>query len=240
MVIIPIVIFKERHKMKSYRIHMIRHGITQGNIDGQYVGSTDLPLCGQGIDMINELKETFEYPYVDRVYVSPMKRCIETAELIYPNAELVAVEDVREMDFGVFEGKSMEDLKDDPDFGQWAASGFTGAPPEGEGMVEFGGRCKEAFCTVVDNMMREGVENAALVVHGGVIMTIMAQMCLEKRENPAEWLVNNGVGFTAKITPRLFMDSQVFEVENILPLGLYDYGNEEMLRTFSLEEDDAE
>ena len=60
---------------------LIRHSITAGNLKGRYIGSqTDEPLCQDGIALI----QNFVYPFVERVYVSPMKRCVETAELIWP------------------------------------------------------------------------------------------------------------------------------------------------------------
>ena len=35
--------------MKNYRLYLVRHGVTQGNLDGIYMGSgTDQPLCAQG------------------------------------------------------------------------------------------------------------------------------------------------------------------------------------------------
>ena len=67
---------------------LIRHGKTQGNLEHRYIGSqTDESLCPQGI---SELKE-MHYPPVQRVFVSPMKRCLETAALLYPGipAEIV-------------------------------------------------------------------------------------------------------------------------------------------------------
>ena len=60
---------------------LIRHGKTQGNLEYRYIGSrTDESLCPQGIA---ELKQK-QYPAVVRVFVSPMKRCLETAAFLYP------------------------------------------------------------------------------------------------------------------------------------------------------------
>ena len=44
--------------MKYYKLHLIRHGLTQGNLDGRYIGSgTDLPLCAEGRAQLEELKK---------------------------------------------------------------------------------------------------------------------------------------------------------------------------------------
>lgn len=43
--------------MKSYLIHLIRHGVAEGNVLGQYIGSTDSPLCEQGIEQLLQIKQ---------------------------------------------------------------------------------------------------------------------------------------------------------------------------------------
>ena len=73
--------------MKSYQLHLIRHGLTQGNLDGLYVGSgTDLPLCEQGRADLLDLRARFAYPQPDTVFCSPMRRAVETAEILFPEA----------------------------------------------------------------------------------------------------------------------------------------------------------
>ena len=48
--------------MKSYTIHLISHGLTDGNTKGQYIGSTDVPLAPEGLTQLLQLKERFQYP----------------------------------------------------------------------------------------------------------------------------------------------------------------------------------
>ena len=43
--------------MKSYTIHLIRHGISQGNLLGQYIGVTDSPLSKEGKEQLKQLAE---------------------------------------------------------------------------------------------------------------------------------------------------------------------------------------
>ena len=55
--------------MKTFKLHLIRHGMTAGNLQGLYIGSgTDIPLCDEGRAQLKELKERFEYPQVDTVF----------------------------------------------------------------------------------------------------------------------------------------------------------------------------
>ena len=96
--------------MQSYVIHLIRHGVTEGNLLGQYIGSTDLPLAPEGIERLRKLCAAGGYPAAQAYFTSPMQRCRETLELLYPGAEARVVEDFRECDFGAFEGLSYADL----------------------------------------------------------------------------------------------------------------------------------
>ena len=54
--------------MKNYRLYLIRHGITQGNLEGKYIGTTDLPLCEEGENAISSLAALEVYPKVQEVY----------------------------------------------------------------------------------------------------------------------------------------------------------------------------
>ena len=106
--------------MKYYKLHLIRHGLTQGNLDGRYIGSgTDLPLCAEGRAQLEELKAKFQYPDVPLVFCSPMLRAQQTAEVLFPNAKLTILQDLREMNFGKFENRPITELVKDPEFAQW-------------------------------------------------------------------------------------------------------------------------
>ena len=98
--------------MKTFKLHLIRHGMTAGNLQGLYIGSgTDIPLCDEGRAQLKELKERFEYPQVDTVFSSPLVRAVETANILFPNAgHQFTVHDLREAGFGVFENRPVKDL----------------------------------------------------------------------------------------------------------------------------------
>ena len=94
------------------KIIFIRHGQTKGNEEKRYIGRTDESLSQKGIE---EIKNRL-YPGVDTVLVSPMKRCVETAKIIYPDSKYIICNDFRECDFGIFEGKNYDELKNDSDY----------------------------------------------------------------------------------------------------------------------------
>ena len=65
--------------MKNYTLYLIRHGITAANLNGLYAGGgTDLPLCPEGREDLEQLKRQFVYPKVDTVFLSPMARAFHS------------------------------------------------------------------------------------------------------------------------------------------------------------------
>ena len=77
--------------MKGYRISLIRHGLTEANEKGIYIGRTDLPLSAKGESELCSKMEEFEYPHVHRVYSSPLRRCTETADILFPSVDSISV-----------------------------------------------------------------------------------------------------------------------------------------------------
>ena len=76
--------------MKYYKLHLIRHGLTAGNLQGLYIGSgSDLPLCDEGRAQLKTLVKDFDYPQVPLVFTSPMKRATETAEILFPGVRQI-------------------------------------------------------------------------------------------------------------------------------------------------------
>ena len=173
-------------------IILIRHGMTEGNRARRFIGCrTDQPLCQEGADALSSMK----YPEADILFCSPMKRCLQTAGLIYPGMKPVVVNGLRECDFGDFEGKNNDELTGDPLYQQWIDSGATIPFPGGESPEAFKDRCCAAFVECTGSY---GFTSAALVVHGGTIMAIMERFTLPRR-NYYEYAVGNGHGYVASL-----------------------------------------
>lgn len=165
---------------------LIRHGQTRGNQEHRYIGCrTDEPLSPEGIAQL----EKGIYPPAAKIFVSPMKRCLETAALLYPGMPVEIIEDFRECDFGAFENKNYAELNGRADYQAWIDSGGETAFPGGESRAEFAARCVAAF----ERIGRQ-TEDCALIAHGGTIMAIM-----EKYAHPPQgyfdFQVKNGDGF---------------------------------------------
>lgn len=173
---------------------LIRHLKTPGNEKRQYIGSTDEALSEQEVQNFVQKQKRENYPSVQQVIASPMKRCIQTAELIYPKNQITQEELLKECDFGIFEGKTYEDLKDRTEYQAWLDSGGTIAFPEGEEQKEFRSRCVKGMLCQVDRLCKENVESAAFVIHGGTIMAVLERLAEEQKEF-YHWQVENGGGY---------------------------------------------
>lgn len=212
--------------MRDYQLHLIRHGLTEGNLQGLYVGSgTDLPLCEEGKAQLLSLKERFTYPEVGLVFSSPLTRAVETAEILFPGAaKKLVIQDLREMSFGVYEGKKVNDLVRDPDFALWMdpSSGYT--PPHAEETAAFHTRCREVLMHMFEYMMKTQTFEAACVTHGGLIMSMMAQKAVPVHR-PEEWMADPGCGYTLRMDTSRWMRDGLAEAVEVLPWGYLDSQN---------------
>jgi alpha-ribazole phosphatase len=159
---------------------LIRHGETPSNSFGRYLGRTDEELSEAGKEKVITNKLAGKYPKRELVFSSPMKRCIQTAELIYNCGNPILIEEWREMDFGRFEGKNYEELKEDRQYQAWIDSNGVLPFPEGESREEFQIRCKKGLKKLLGSLEQEEREvppTAAAIVHGGSIMALLSAYC---------------------------------------------------------------
>ena len=202
--------------MITYKIHLIRTGRTNDESIKRYVGQSETPLCESGIADLKEFAEEFRYPKVEMVYTSPLARCVQTADILFPNLYTVNTDGLMDMNLGSFQGKSFDDLKGDPAFASWLNDSINNTPPGGEPVVDFTRRVILGINNIFDKMMEEGVTSVAAVTHGGVIMTLLSSICLPKAPMH-HWAVDNGFGFTILMTPQMWMRDRMAEVFAAIP-----------------------
>ena len=185
----------------------IRHLPTPGNEKKQYIGRTDEVLSSGSVTSFHKKREMYLksqkegkyppfYPPAEMIVASPMKRCVQTAELIYPGQKIVTEPELRECDFGRFEGKTYEELKDDPAYIAWLESGGVLAFPEGEDQEAFRSRCAEGVRRRLQKGITEKKKSIAFVVHGGTIMAALHRLA-EGEHDFYDWQTGNGRGFLA-------------------------------------------
>lgn len=203
--------------MKTYKIHLIRHGMTSESQEGKYIGHTDVPLSEAGIAQLEDMKAEYIYPVADVVFSSPLSRCTDTARIIYPEAQIVTIDELIEYNFGEFEGRTAEELHEKEElFDDWLRGDRDVEPPFGESNADFAKRVCTAFAAIAEGVMKSGTEDTVIVTHGGVIMTIMAAFALPEA-SMHEWLTPNGCGYTLRLTPTLWMAGQKVEAIEEIP-----------------------
>ncbi len=171
------------------KIYLLRHGETAYNARKKYLGRTDLPLSKRGRRKLGRAEFAPE-----TVYISPLRRTAETADILFPHARQIVVPDFREMDFGVFEGKSYLDMEHFQPYRDWVDGGCQGQIPEGESMAAFSERTCAAFEALMNQTLAAGEERLAIVAHGGTQMAALERFALPRRDY-FSWCGPLGGGF---------------------------------------------
>lgn len=184
---------------------LIRHGKTPSNKEHRYLGVTEEALSEDGRKQLEILaeKDILRKPWL--LFISPMLRCQESAGILFPGKKAYPIEEWREMNFGAYEGKNYEDLKNDSYYQKWIDSNGTLPFPEGESQQEYIKRCHRGLLTatkiiqkeIAENQMTESQpRNITAVVHGG---TIMALLHILAGGNYFDYQVKNGGGYCCKL-----------------------------------------
>jgi len=174
---------------------LLRHGKTAGNLARRYNGKTDEPLCPEGVAHAHAGGAD---PGVRTVYVSPLKRAVETAKIKFPNAAHIICDDLREMDFGDFEGRTADEMKDDEAYIAWIESNCKLRCPNGDQIDEFSERVCRAFDAIVRDCIAKGENRLVIVAHGGSLMAILHRYGKPARDYHA-WYMDNCCGFRGRI-----------------------------------------
>ena len=202
--------------MKGYRISMLRHGRTKGNDQGLYIGKTDLPLTEEGKEELRDLYASYEYPRVHRVYSSPLERAVQSAEILFPDTDITIAEDLREMDFGVFEGLPAEELVNLDSYRKWLKGGLDNPAPNGESMREVMVRCYSAMNAIILDMMKNGITHAGIMTHSGILMNTLSCFGLPKMK-PMEFNCRMGFGYEIMVTASMWQNGNTFEILGRIP-----------------------
>ena len=164
--------------------------MTGANEKRLYCGITDAPLCEAGRRGLAALKETVNYPEADIYITSGLARTDETLMILYGRAADYNIEEFREMDFGDFEMKNHEDLKDLPEYQLWIGDIDNLACPGGESRPAFNKRVKTGF----EKLINLNAASAVAVCHGGAIASVMEYL-FPGQKNYYEWLPSHGRGY---------------------------------------------
>ncbi len=178
-------------------LSLLRHGATRSNEEGRYLGRTDEPLSETGKEQLLRLKEMHSFGQPDILFSGPMRRCRQTAELVY-GLDPILIPEWTEIDFGRFEGKNNQELGGDPSYQAWIDSNAAMAFPEGENPDDFILRSMRGFdrmwMALTDYKKQTGRDvKAAAVVHGGTVMAILSTLT---GGDYFDFQIKNGEGFS--------------------------------------------
>ncbi len=96
------------------KIYVVRHGVTNSNLAGIVSGRSDEGLNEEGIKQAQIInKKIADLKFAD-VYVSPMKRSIETAEIVVPEYKYIVDDRLSERELGSLKGYTIEALWEMP------------------------------------------------------------------------------------------------------------------------------
>ena len=180
-------------------IYLIRHGKTEANEKHLYCGSTDLPLSTTGTEELQSIR--YEIKNV-RFLSSGMKRTNETLQILFGDVPYEAEPRFREVDFGIFEMHSYEELKDTPEYRAWlTGDNEKNIPPQGESGTQMKKRVLQAFSEITDD--------TCIITHGGVIATIMEHLFPGEGKNRYEWQPPNGCGYRIRVLSPTAIDFQI-------------------------------
>ncbi len=185
-------------------IYLLRHGETEYNREKRYQGSRDIPLSQRGREQLSQFPVK-----TDLVYVSPLSRAKESASVLFPGARQVVVDDLREMCFGIFEGRSYIEMEKDPEYIRWVGENCEGRCPGGETHREFSERTCHAFSCLVDQALDEGRDSLFIMAHGGTQMAVMSRYVQPHRDYYS-WCAANGGGYV--------LNADRWQTEQILEL----------------------
>ena len=156
------------------RIVMIRHGETLGNSHERLHGAADVALSEEGRAQMRAAAHGLHQEVFDLLVASPLRRSWQSAALVAPCAPVQLLHDFREIDFGRWEGMSLEEVRaaDPVLYQDWKARAPGFEYPGGERRAEFRERVGRGLAQIEES----GARSALLVLHKGVIRAIAEQL----------------------------------------------------------------
>lgn len=155
---------------------LARHASTANEYRGRYVGRTDVALGKRAMEELPSLRERVKPRRPGVIRTSPLRRCRESAADLGGALGLEAQvdEDLREFDFGRWEGRAFEEIQaSDPEaVSRWAACDPDFAPPQGERLGDFLARAHAA----AERLAGDPAEAVLAVTHGGVIRAALCHL----------------------------------------------------------------
>lgn len=172
-------------------LYLLRHCETDHAAEKRYCGFSDPPLNDNGKLQAESLRDRMNGARIDRVYSSDLQRCVQTAEIVFNGSHIEQSEDLRELNFDIFEGMNYDEIiKRHPDlYRSWVNDPLRLKVAHVENLKELSVRVKKRLGLI---LYGQGDDNIAIVTHGGPIRVIICKVMgygLDKF-----WQVGQGLG----------------------------------------------
>lgn len=202
------------------KVYFVRHGMTITNEEGRFGGTTDTLLTRQGWADLYRLKETYEYPAVEKVFSSPAVRCRETASVLYPEHVPVILEGLWEYKFGKMENHLVSDFLDQPVWRKWLDQDpDCSFADDGETLLEASFRVRAAMTRIVKDALDNELGRIAVIAHGEILALLMDATLQSNESADAFKLCPNGMGVVASLNKQGWFKKQTMRFEGFLPEG---------------------
>ena len=147
-------------------LYLVRHGETEWARDGRHTGRTDVPLTAHGRHQAELVGRYLGGPPFALVLTSPLARAVETCRLAGLGGVALERDDLREWDYGEYEGRTTSEIREErPGWTLWEDG-----VPGGETVEEVGARTDAVIAGA-----REAGGDVALFAHGHVLRILAAR-----------------------------------------------------------------
>ena len=161
------------------RLILIRHGETDWNLERRYCSFTGVDLNNKGIMQAKKLFYKLRKEKIDKVYSSDSPRALNFARILFKALPLDKVHELREINFGIFEGLRHEEIMERHSgiYKRWLNDPFHVALPEGDNLGDFKNRVENALARII-SVNEDKI--AAVVTHAGPIKIIIHNILKSK------------------------------------------------------------
>lgn len=152
------------------KVLLVRHGETEWNKLGKFQGCKDIDLSEEGFKQAKYLFNRFNNDF-DYIYTSPLKRALQTAEVITTNNEIkpTIINELREINFGEWEGLTIKEIENNfPDeFNNWRTDKIDAFMCGGD--LSINNASMRAKSAIYDIVAKHKGKKILIVAHGGII-----------------------------------------------------------------------
>ena len=176
-----------------FSLSLIRHGESEANVRHMLSGWLDVDLTDKGRKELQELRDMGCYPESEAYFSSPLRRCIETCGILFPDAVSAISDDYKEINFRSMEGYVLKGRAElDSYFKAWIRDEVR---IDEETMSEAMARGRNAVLDTVRGCEGRGLHSASIVMHSGIMRSALIALFSMDRKRFMEISVPNGLGY---------------------------------------------